>query len=83
MTLFVVATPIGNANDISIRALDVLKSVDVIAAEDTRKTSRFLAGHGIKNRTISHHEHNERTSAEGIIKLLQEGKPGTPPLRGP
>ncbi len=73
MILYVVATPIGNTEDISLRALSVLKGVDVIAAEDTRKTGRLLARYDIKKRLISHHEHNERTSADGIIKLLREG----------
>ena len=73
MTLYVVATPIGNTEDISLRALDVLKNVDVIAAEDTRKTGRFLSKYDIKKRLISHHEHNERRSAEGVIELMREG----------
>jgi 16S rRNA (cytidine1402-2'-O)-methyltransferase len=73
MTLYVVATPIGNRGDISLRALDVLKNVDVVAAEDTRKTGRLLDGYDIKKRLISHHEHNERRGTDGIIKLLHEG----------
>ncbi len=73
MTLYVVATPIGNTEDISLRALDVLKNVDVIAAEDTRKTGRLLSRYDIRKHLISHHEHNERRSTEGIIKLLRDG----------
>src|SRR5688500_3408488 len=60
-TLFVVATPIGNLEDITLRALRVLRSVAVIAAEDTRRTARLLAHHGISTPTISFHEHNTRS----------------------
>jgi 16S rRNA (cytidine1402-2'-O)-methyltransferase len=73
-TLYVVATPIGNLRDVTLRALDVLASVDVIAAEDTRQTQKLLARHGISARPISVRQHNERAAAEGIGKLLSSGK---------
>jgi 16S rRNA (cytidine1402-2'-O)-methyltransferase len=73
-TLYVVATPLGNLRDISLRALDVLGSVDVIAAEDTRVTAKLLARHGIASRLLSLHEHNERRRAGEIIALLGDGK---------
>ena len=73
-TLYVVATPIGNLSDITLRALEVLKSVHVIAAEDTRMTSRLLERHGIAGKLMAVHEHNERASAERIAGLLAEGQ---------
>ena len=56
--LYVVATPIGNPRDITLRALDVLKSVDLLAAEDTRQTGQLLAVHGVEARMVSCHEYN-------------------------
>ncbi len=88
--LYVVATPIGNLGDITARALHVLATVDVIAAEDTRNTLFLLSHFGIKARLIAVHAHNERNAADGIIKLLGEGKSvalvtdaGTPAISDP
>ena len=72
--LYIVATPIGNLNDLSSRALDTLKSVDFIACEDTRHTKQLLSHFGITTPTFSYHEHNEQKSADKIIQLLQEQK---------
>lgn len=89
-TLYVVATPIGNLSDVTLRALEVLRSVDVIAAEDTRVTVRLLDRHGIAGRMVAVHEHNERASAERIAGMLGEGKSvalvtdaGTPGIADP
>ena len=73
-TLYVLATPIGNLRDITLRALDVLGSVDVIAAEDTRVTARLLQHYSVSARVIAVHEHNERRGAQRVISLLQEGR---------
>ena len=73
-TLYVVATPIGNLRDITLRALDVLGQVDVIAAEDTRVTAVLLAQHGIRARLLSLNEHNEQRRAEEIVALLAKGE---------
>lgn len=85
-----VATPIGNLRDITLRALDVLRSADVVAAEDTRQTQKLLSHHGISARTIAVHEHNERRAAQRITALLAAGKSvalvtdaGTPGLSDP
>ena len=72
-TLYVVATPIGNMGDITLRAVEVLNAVDVIAAEDTRVTRALLSKLNIHSRVISYREHNEVTSSDGIIKLLSQG----------
>ena len=72
-TLFIVATPIGNLEDITQRALRVLGEVDLIACEDTRHTRGLLNRFGIKAKTISYHEHNERERAEELCKLLEAG----------
>ena len=72
--LYVVATPIGNLRDITLRALDVLAGVDVVAAEDTRNTSHLLKHHGIHaGQLIAVHQHNERGSAEKLVAMLQQG----------
>ncbi len=73
-TLYVVATPIGNLGDITLRALEVLKATDIIAAEDTRVTIRLLNRHGIAGKLVAVHEHNERRAAERVTGLLAEGK---------
>ena len=71
--LYLVATPIGNLEDITLRAARVLKEVDLIACEDTRQTQKLLNHYGITTRTISYHEHNEMTRASELVKELQEG----------
>src|SRR5271166_4014690 len=71
--LYLVATPIGNLEDITLRALRVLKETDVIACEDTRQTQKLLNHYGITTRTISYHEHNEMTRAAELVKEMQEG----------
>jgi 16S rRNA (cytidine1402-2'-O)-methyltransferase len=71
--LYLVATPIGNLEDITLRALRVLKEADVIACEDTRQTQKLLNHYGITTRTVSYHEHNEMTRAAELVKDLQEG----------
>ena len=71
--LYVVATPIGNLADITLRAIDVLTQVDLIAAEDTRLTQRLLTAHGIQNKLISYHEHNENRRTPELIDKLVEG----------
>ena len=73
-TLFVVATPIGNMEDITLRALRVLKEVDLIACEDTRHTRKLLIHHQISKPTCSYHEHNEIKKTESLIDDLQAGK---------
>jgi 16S rRNA (cytidine1402-2'-O)-methyltransferase len=72
-TLFVVATPIGNLEDITIRALRVLRSVPLVAAEDTRHTAKLLIHHGISVKTISLHAHNVRTRLPLILQRLKAG----------
>lgn len=72
-TLYLVATPIGNLNEMSPRALNILESVDYIAVEDTRVTGKLLHHFGINNHMIVHQKHNEKASSEGIIQLLKEG----------
>jgi 16S rRNA (cytidine1402-2'-O)-methyltransferase len=71
--LYLVGTPIGNLEDITLRALRVLKEVDVIACEDTRQTQKLLNHYGITTRTVSYHEHNEMTRAAELVKNLKEG----------
>jgi len=89
-SLYVVATPLGNRDDITLRALTVLRDVDLIAAEDTRKTRGFLALHTIKNNLISYHEHNEAERTPSLIAKLQTGESialvsnaGTPTVSDP
>src|SRR5208283_2311023 len=71
--LYLVATPIGNLEDITLRAFRLLKEVDLIACEDTRQTQKLLNHYGIATRTISYHEHNEMTRAAELVKEMQEG----------
>ncbi len=73
-TLYLVATPIGNLQDISLRSLDVLRAVDLIACEDTRHTRNLLNYFRISNRTISYHEHNEQERAEELADRLVAGE---------
>lgn len=73
MDLYMVATPIGNLEDITYRAVRILSSVDVIACEDTRHTMQLLSHYGIKKRLIACHAHNENESARGILDLLDSG----------
>jgi 16S rRNA (cytidine1402-2'-O)-methyltransferase len=89
-TLYVVATPIGNRDDITIRALNILREVDLIAAEDTRKTRSFLELHDIKGNLISYHEHNETERTPKLVAKLKEGmsialvsNAGTPTVSDP
>lgn len=72
--LFIVGTPIGNFNDITLRALETLKNVDVIACEDTRVTTKLLIHFNIKNKKlISYHNFNEKSSSKGIIDIIKKG----------
>ena len=88
--LYVVATPIGNLEDITLRALRVLKDADVVACEDTRRTLKLLTHFGISKRLVSYHEHNEITRAPEIVIELEQGArvalvtdAGTPAISDP
>src|SRR5260370_36746473 len=70
-SLYLVATPIGNLEDITLRALRVLKEVDLIACEDTRQTLKLLSHYGIHTRTVSYHEHNETTKPAELVADLE------------
>src|SRR5271157_3288125 len=72
-SLYLVATPIGNLEDITLRALRVLKEVDLIACEDTRQTLKLLSHYAIHTRTVSYHEHNEMTKAAELVVDLEGG----------
>jgi 16S rRNA (cytidine1402-2'-O)-methyltransferase len=72
-SLYLVATPIGNLEDITLRALRVLKEVDLIACEDTRQTLKLLSHYGIQTRLVSYHEHNEMTKAAELVVNLEGG----------
>src|ERR1700749_2902879 len=74
--LYVVSTPIGNLEDITYRAVRILKEADWIACEDTRTTKRLLDHYGIQTRTLSYHEHNEANRTEDLIARLQGGENG-------
>lgn len=88
-TLYVVATPIGNLEDISLRALRILREVSLIAAEDTRKTKRLLSNYDIKTPMTSYHEHNKLTKLNYILSCLEGGdvalvsEAGTPGMSDP
>lgn len=89
-TLYLCATPIGNLGDISSRCLEILENVDVVAAEDTRRTLQLLNHFGITKALTSYHEHNKKSKGEYIINLLLEGKniaqvsdAGTPAISDP
>jgi 16S rRNA (cytidine1402-2'-O)-methyltransferase len=71
--LYLVATPIGNLGDITFRAIEVLRTVDRIACEDTRQTQKLLNHYGIATPTVSYHEHNERTRAGELVEALKNG----------
>jgi 16S rRNA (cytidine1402-2'-O)-methyltransferase len=88
--LYVVATPIGNLRDITLRAIDTLRAVDTVFAEDTRHTQRLLAHHGIAAKLAALHEHNERAAARALLRLLAAGRDvalvtdaGTPGISDP
>ena len=73
-TLYIVATPIGNLEDITFRAVRILRDADLIACEDTRQTQKLLSHYGISKRMFSYHEHNEQSRSEELIAELQSGK---------
>src|SRR5215471_21452171 len=88
--LYLIATPIGNLNDITLRALTVLREVDVVASEDTRKTGLLLKHFDISKPQIAFHEYNEQRAGEQIEQLLRQGKSvavvtnaGTPGISDP
>lgn len=89
-TLFIVATPLGNLNDISLRALDTLRNVDVIACEDTRVSSKLLAHYDISKPLLSYWQHSKSVQTEKVLALLGQGKTvalltdaGTPGIADP
>lgn len=88
--LYIVSTPIGNLEDITLRALRILKEVDCIAAEDTRRVQKILNKYEIKNQVLSYHSHSSPAKTEKIVDLLKEGKTialvsdaGTPGISDP
>ena len=72
-TLYLIATPIGNLQDISFRAIDILKNVDLIACEDTRHTGQLLANYSIKKKLTSLHQHNEKEKTKFILDIIKNG----------
>ncbi len=73
-TVYLVATPIGNLKELTPRAIEVLSSVDYVAAEDTRTAKKLLSNFDIQTKLVSHHLHNEHESTKGLLALLEEGK---------
>jgi len=89
-TLYVVATPIGNMDDITLRAITIIRQVDLVAAEDTRHTGKLMKYHNIKSRLISYHEHNEKERTPLLIERIESGSSialvsnaGTPTVSDP
>lgn len=89
-TLYIVATPIGNLEDITLRALRILKEVDLIACEDTRETKKLLSRYQIKTPTISYHQHSRLTKIDYLVSQLKQGQSlalvsdsGTPGISDP
>ena len=74
MALYIVATPIGNMEDITLRALRLLRDVSLILAEDTRHTRQLLSRHGIETPVSSFHDHNERQKVDEVVRRLREGE---------
>src|SRR5574341_1035963 len=89
-TLYVVATPLGNLEDLTLRALRVLREVSLVACEDTRHTRKLLGAHGIRTPTTSYFEHNERLKGAHVLEALRAGRDvalvsdaGTPAISDP
>lgn len=89
-SIYVVSTPIGNLGDISLRAIEILKTVDLIACEDTRQTSKILNHYDIKNKMTPYHDHNKEYKTQSLIELIKKGKSialvsdaGTPGISDP
>jgi len=72
--LYVVATPIGNLGDVTLRALEVLRTADIVAAEDTRHTRKLLSAHGIHAQLTSYHDHNKHEKAPVLVQRMREGQ---------
>ncbi len=88
--LYLIPTPIGNLEDITLRAIRILKEADIILAEDTRTSAPLLKHFGIEKKVYAHHQHNEHQSSNEIVRLLKEGKnialisdAGTPAISDP
>ena len=88
--LYIVATPIGNLGDISYRAIEILKSVDLVACEDTRRTAKLLNHYDISTKMTPYHDHNKEHKTPALIEMLKDGKSiglvsdaGTPAISDP